>query len=70
MTLGWIARDLVLMIICHGDKMKCNKFPPKVQSHKGLRTEVVYHIKDLIRGHGWKPATINQGLQCNIIIMI
>ena len=69
MTLGWMVRDPILMIICHSDKMKCNRLPPKVRSHKNLRTKVLYHIKDWIRDHGWKLAIINQGLQCNIIII-
>ena len=69
MTLGWMVRDPILMIICHGDEMKYNRFPSKVRGQKIFRTEVLYHIKDWIRDHGWKPATINQGLQCNILVI-
>ena len=69
MTLAWMVRDPISMIVCHGDKMKCNRLPTKVKSQKSLRTKVIYHIKDWIRDHGWKPTTINQGLQCNVIII-
>jgi len=56
------------MVKCHGDKMTCNRFSPKVKSlkNKFLNIEVLYHAKGWIRDNGWKPARNIQGLQCNI----
>ena len=42
---------------CHGEKMTCNRFPPKVQNLRKffVKSEALYHSKDWIGDNGRKP---------------
>ena len=46
----------IWIVKCHGDKMTCNRLPPKVWILKVfLKSEVIYHSKDWIGDTGRKP---------------
>ena len=46
----------ILTVKCHGEKMTCNRFPPKVRSlGVFLKSELLYHFEDWIGDTSRKP---------------